>query len=203
MIRLRGSDGAGAVLRCQFRCHLTLDEVSDQAACSFDKRELVGKAALKQYADAVMSGRVGRGDKRDVLAYAEMNQMIRLGQDIQVPCQRRLDLGQLSPAVLEENFLKTSAKLHRLLADELEALIELLEDPLGHEYSCFKRLLYVRILHDLAELLKYLGGALCALSNVAEHHDEQLFGIFYCHVDSFVIFFFELPAPPELTFNQQ
>lgn len=31
----------------QFRCHPTLEEVSDQAARSFDQRELVGEAALK------------------------------------------------------------------------------------------------------------------------------------------------------------
>jgi hypothetical protein len=47
--------------------------------------------------------------------------------------------GRLSPAVFEKNFLKTSAELYRLLADELEALIESLENPLRHEYSCLKR----------------------------------------------------------------
>jgi hypothetical protein len=63
---LRGSDGAGPVLRCQFRCHLTLDEASYQVACAFDKRELVSKAAFKQYADTVMTRRVGRSDERYV-----------------------------------------------------------------------------------------------------------------------------------------
>ena len=151
---LRGSDGAGAVLRCQFRCHLTFDQAPDQAACAFDKRELVGEAALKQDADAVVTGRVSCGYKRYVLAYAEMNQVIRLGQDVKVPREGRFDFGQLSPAIFEKNFLEASAELHRLLADELEALIELLEDLLRHEHSCLKRLFNVGVLRDLAELLK-------------------------------------------------
>jgi hypothetical protein len=51
-------------------------------------------------------------------------------------------------------------------------LIELFEDPLRHEHSRVKGLLYVGILRDLAEFLKYLGGALCALPHVAKQEDE-------------------------------
>jgi hypothetical protein len=78
--------------------------------------------------------------------------------------ERRLDLGQFPAAVLEKDFLKASAELHRLLADELEALIELLEDLLRHEHSCLKRLLHVGILGDLAEFLKDPAAAVLCLA---------------------------------------
>ena len=78
-------------------------------------------------------------------------------------------------------------------------LVQVPLSTLGHKDSRFKRLFDVGILRDLAELLKYLGAALCALPQVAEHHDEEFFGIFYSHVSySFVVWFSELPAPPDL-----
>jgi hypothetical protein len=156
----------------QSRCHLTFDEVSDQAARPFDKCEFVGETALEQYANAIVAGHVGHGDHCDVLADAKVNQMIGLGQDIKVPSDRRLDLGQFSTEVLGEDLLEASAELHWLLADELETLIELFEDPLRYEHSRVKGLLYVGILRDLAEFLKYLGRALCALPHVAKQEDE-------------------------------
>jgi hypothetical protein len=171
-VLLRGSNGEDAVLCCQFRCHPTFDEVSDQAARPFDKCEFVGETALEQYANAIVAGHVRHGDHRYVLADAKVNQMIGLGQDIKVPSERRLDLRQFSTEVLGEDLLEASAKLHWLLTDELETLIELLEDPLRHEHSRLKGLLYVGILRDLAELLKYLGSALCALPHVAKQDDE-------------------------------
>jgi hypothetical protein len=181
---LRCSDGAGAVLCSQFRCDLTFDKVSDQATRPFHKCEFVGETTFEQYADAIVAGHVGRGDQRYVLADAKVNQLIGPGQDIEVPGDRRLDLGQFSTEVLDEDLLEASAEPYWLLADELETLIELLEDSLRHEHSRLKGLLYVGIMRDLAELLKYLGGALCALPHVAKQENEQFFGIFYCHVNS-------------------
>jgi hypothetical protein len=69
----RSSDDAGAVLRSYFRCDLVLYEVSDSSTCSFDKCELLGKASLKQHANAIVAGHVGGGNQRNVLTDAQMN----------------------------------------------------------------------------------------------------------------------------------
>jgi hypothetical protein len=157
------------------------DDVSDQAARAFDERKFVRKAALKQYADAIVTGRVGSGDERDVLPDAEVNQMIGLGQDEEVPRYRRFDLLQFSAEVLDENFLKATAQLHRLLGDELKALIEHLVNPLRHEHPRLKSLLYVGVLCDLAELLENFCRVLVALPYIAQQGHEQFFWVFYRH----------------------
>src|SRR4029077_9019110 len=94
---------------------------------------------------------------------------------------RRLNLCQFFAEVFNEYLLKAPDGLHWLRADELEALIKLLQDLLRHEHSRLKSLFYVRILRGLTYLLKNLASAFCALPHVAKQKNKYFLGSFYTH----------------------
>jgi hypothetical protein len=58
---------------------LKLRDLPDNAACSFNKRQIVGQTALKQHADAEVSGGVGRRNEHHVFSDSEVSQMDELG----------------------------------------------------------------------------------------------------------------------------
>jgi hypothetical protein len=69
-------------LRGQFCRQLGLDDVPNLR--SFHEGEFLGKTTLKQHADAIVAGQVGRRNQGHVLANAEVNQVAGLGQDEKV-----------------------------------------------------------------------------------------------------------------------
>src|SRR5579863_7270689 len=102
-----------------------LDDVSDQSAGSLDEGELLGETGLEQHSDAVVAGHVGGGNQRHVLTDTQMSQVVGLSQYVELLGDRRIDLGQFLAEVFSEHFHQASVRLHRLLADKLEALVEL------------------------------------------------------------------------------
>src|SRR5262249_31928019 len=115
-------------------CEPRFSPLPNESAGSLDKRKFVGEAALEKYAGRVVAGQIGRGDECNVLTYAEMNEVIDLRQDEQQLCFGRLYLIKLSAEVLHENIGYTAAELDRLLANDLEALVEFVVDLFGHEH---------------------------------------------------------------------
>ena len=64
-----------------------------------------------------------RGDQSRVFTHTEVNQLDGLGQNKEVLGFRRLHLRKLATEVFHKHIMKPSAQLHRLGANELEALI--------------------------------------------------------------------------------
>jgi len=67
---------------------------------------------------------VGSGDEGLVLGDTKVNQVVNLRQDEKVPSHWTLNLGELIAEVLGKDFVQASTEFDRLLANELEALIE-------------------------------------------------------------------------------
>src|ERR1700757_4575026 len=125
----------GDVLRGECRCDLPLDDVYDESTHSFSKYDLLGEAALKQHAYSVVAGHFSGSNQRLVFTNVQMNPLAYLGQNVKLPCDRRLDVGQLLTEILDEDLLQAVAQLYRVVTDELEALIELFDHLLREEYS--------------------------------------------------------------------
>src|SRR5580765_927940 len=73
------------------------------------------------------------------------------------------------------------AELRRLLANELEALIQLGKNCVGDKNPCLHGFSYIWILGELADLLKDLCRPLGALPHVAKHLHEQFLRIIEWH----------------------
>ena len=63
--------------------------------------------------------------------------MVHLRENEEVPGNWTLNFIQFFAKVLNEDFLLTSAQLHRLLTDDLEALIQFFQSLLGNERPSF------------------------------------------------------------------
>lgn len=64
-----------------------------------------------------------------------MNYLASPGKDEEVANRRILSLGEFPAKVLGKDFVNAPAELHRLLANELEALIKSAKNFLRHEYA--------------------------------------------------------------------
>src|SRR5262249_33666269 len=98
--------------------------------------------------------------------------------------RRGLDLGELLAKVLHEHVVQSSTRLHRLLADQLEALIKPGEDLACDEDTRLEGLLHVGILGHLSHLLKDRRRPLGALPHVAEQMHEDFLRTSGCHTST-------------------
>src|SRR6516165_3098053 len=129
--------------------------------------KFVGECALEQYAHAIVTREVGRRDERPVLSDTKVNQVADLGQDEKVPSHWILNLGEFLAEVLDEDVVQGSAELDRLLANELEALIESTANFLREERPRLQGFFYVRVLHLWDDFFKDLACSLVPLPQVA------------------------------------
>ena len=86
---------------------LTFDGAPDQAAGPLDEGKLVREAALQQHAHTEVSGYISHGDQRHVFSDAQMHQVVGFDQNKESPGGRRLDLGELTPEVLDKHLAQT------------------------------------------------------------------------------------------------
>ena len=88
------STGSGGRFRLggAFDLYLALDDVPDQMSRAVSERQLVRKAACQQQADTVVTCHVCRLDQNYIFAYAEVVEVVGLGQDVEAPGLRGLDL---------------------------------------------------------------------------------------------------------------
>src|SRR5215467_8992710 len=91
--------------------------------------------------------------------------MVYFGQNEQVPGNRTL------------NLIQTTCKLHRLLADNLEASIKFFQTLLGDERTRVQGFFNLRVLCQLAKFLVYFPCSFSALANVAKERQEDVLRI--------------------------
>jgi hypothetical protein len=111
---------------------------------------------------------VGSGGEGRVLGDTKVNQVGDLGQDEKVPSHRILNLGELIAEVLGKDFVQASTEFDRLLANELEALIERTKDVLRDERARLQRFFYVWVLHHGDDFIKDFVGSFAALPQIAK-----------------------------------
>ena len=63
---------------CSSRRQLCFDDVTDQTLRPFDEGQMVGQAALEQHSDAMVTGKIGGRDQRNVFRRAHVAQVIGL-----------------------------------------------------------------------------------------------------------------------------
>lgn len=158
-----------------------LDGVSDQAAGPLDKCELVGEAALKEHADAKVSGDISHRDQGHVFGNAKVDQVVGLGHDKESLYRRGLDLSEFTPEVLDEHIFHAAANLNGLLADKFEASVQRAKVLVLEKSARLQRFLDVRVLRGITEFLIYLCHSLSALPDIAQHLYEEFLVIFHRH----------------------
>lgn len=77
----------------------------DQAPGPLAEGQMIREAAFKQYADAMMTGNIGRCHQRDVFRRAHMAQVIGLCQNKKPSRLRGLDFRKLLAKVLHKNIV--------------------------------------------------------------------------------------------------
>jgi hypothetical protein len=65
---------------CSSRRELRLNDATDQTLRPFDEPQMIGEAALEQHTDAMMNGKIGGGEQRDVFRHTHIDQVIGLCQ---------------------------------------------------------------------------------------------------------------------------
>ncbi len=114
--------------RCHFLGDLDFDDISDQTPRALNESHLICQAGLQEHADGMVTGHVRGRDQSHVLSNAKVNEVVDLCQNEEVPSDWGLYFGKLLSEILNKYVVQSSRELHRLLADEFEALIKPAED---------------------------------------------------------------------------
>src|SRR5690242_313552 len=138
---------------CSSRRDLRFDNAADKAFRSFNEGQMIGQAAFKQYAHAVVPGDIRSCDKGDILRGPNMIQVVGFCQHKKPPCFWGLNFRKLFAEVLDKYIMETARNVYGLLADQFESFIYFLHGLLGYETSRSKSLLYFGILGQFTQLL--------------------------------------------------
>src|SRR5258708_37619881 len=106
---LAGSCGTTGVffrsgLGGETRADLVLDEAPNQTARALDEGKLLGETGLEQDPDAPVAGNVSHRRQRHVLGDPHVDDVLGLGEDIEVTCERRLDLVKFLATILVPHY---------------------------------------------------------------------------------------------------
>src|SRR5215467_7149507 len=135
------------------RSDLGFDNATDKAFRPFNKGQMVGQAAFKQYAHPVVPGNISSRDKGDILRRPNMIEVVGFCQDEKPPCLWGMDFPKLLSEVLDKYFMEAARNGYRFLADQFEGFVYFLQGLLGYESSRCKSLLYFGILGQFTQLL--------------------------------------------------
>jgi hypothetical protein len=110
---------------CSSRRELRFDDVTDQTLRPFDEGQMVGEAALEQHTNAMVTGKIGGSDQRNVFRCAHVAQVIGLCQYEEPLRLRGLDLRKLLAKILDKHIVQPSGEVHRFLSDDFERFVQL------------------------------------------------------------------------------
>jgi hypothetical protein len=86
---------------------------------------MVGEAALEQHTNAMVTGKIGGSDQRNVFRCAHVAQVIGLCQYEEPLRLRGLDLRKLLAKILDKHIVQPSGEVHRFLSDDFERFVQL------------------------------------------------------------------------------